>query len=329
MSIESLFEKIKNLKIAIVGDVMLDSYIYGNVSRLSPEAPVPIIEVYKKENRLGGAANVALNVQALGATPLLISVIGRDNEAKMVESLLTDMKIETMGMLNSEDRKTTVKTRIIGNKSQIARIDQEVKHSLSDKDNERLISTFSNIISHCDALILEDYDKGVLNPKSIEAIIEIANSQGKIIAVDPKYNNFHHYKGVTLFKPNLKELTLGLKENLDEDYSIESIFNLEEKLREKLGHTIGLITLSERGVLIKSATENHTAMAHQRNIADVSGAGDTVISVATCVLACGEKLSTVAELSNLAGGLVCEQPGVVPINKEDLIKEIKRTKVLD
>jgi len=329
MNIEALFEKIKTLKIAVVGDVMLDNYIYGNVNRLSPEAPVPIIEVYKKESRLGGAANVALNLQALGATPLLISVIGRDNEAKMVESLLTDMYIETMGMLNSDDRKTTVKTRIIGNKAQIARIDQEVKHNLSAADNERLISTFSNIIAHCDALILEDYDKGILNPISIAAIIEIARNQGKIVAVDPKYNNFLHYKGVTLFKPNLKELTLGLKENLDEDYSIESIFNLEDKLRAELGHEIGLITLSERGVLIKSKSENHTAMAHQRNIADVSGAGDTVISVATCVLACGEKLATVAELSNLAGGLVCEQPGVMPINKADLIKEIKRTKVLD
>ncbi len=329
MKATELIEKFKNLKIAVIGDVMLDTYINGKVNRLSPEAPVPIIDVINKENRLGGAGNVALNLKALGATPLLVSVIGNDIEGQIVENLLTELGIETMGILTSEDRITTVKTRIIGNKLQIARIDQEIKSLLTAKDNERLIGTLSNIIANCDAIIFEDYDKGVLCIDNIKAIIEMAKKNKKIIAVDPKFNNFNFYKNVDLFKPNLKELTTGLKKELPDDFSIENIKELNTQLSKNLAPKISMITMSERGVFTNWGEENHIANAHQRNIADVSGAGDSVISVATCALASGCDLKTIAELSNIAGGLVCEQPGVVSIILSDLIKEAVKHKILE
>lgn len=324
MDIKELFDKISTLKVAIIGDVMIDTYIYGKVERMSPEAPVPIVDVFKKENRLGGAGNVALNIKALGAQPLLISVIGKDEEGTLASRLLKEAGITDTHILPSDERQTTVKTRIIGNNRQIARIDQEVKEPLSETDNDRLFNTLSNIINHVDVLILEDYDKGILNSTSIPRIIQLANNHQVPIAVDPKYNDFNLYKGVTLFKPNLKELIAGLEDKLDKDYGIESIIRLENKLRDRLNQKISLITLSERGIFIQSEDHYFTADAHPRNIADVSGAGDTVISVAACTLAAGASIETIASLSNLAGGLVCEHTGVVPIDKKRLIEEAQK-----
>lgn len=324
METKELFEAIAKLKVAIIGDVMVDSYIYGKVNRMSPEAPVPIIDVFKKENRLGGAGNVALNVKELGATPLLISMVGKDEDGLMVCRLLNDAGISDGHILRSEARKTTVKTRILGNNRQIARVDQELVEDLDETDNRRLVQSCGNILEGCDLLILEDYDKGVLNQSNIQKIIAQANALNIPIAVDPKFNNFSEFKNVTLFKPNLKELLAGLEDNIDNDYSIDTIVDLEKKLRARLNQQISLITLSERGVLIRSEDQVYTADAHSRNIADVSGAGDTVISVAGCVLAAGGTLEEVAELSNLAGGLVCEFPGVVPVNQIRLIAEAEK-----
>lgn len=326
MNTKQLFEGIAKLKVAIIGDVMIDSYIYGKVNRMSPEAPVPIIDVFKKENRLGGAGNVALNVKELGATPLLISMVGKDEDGLMVCRLLNDAGISDGHILRSQARKTTVKTRILGNNRQIARVDQELVEDLDDADNVRLVQSCGNILEGCDLLILEDYDKGVLNKANIEKIIAQANALNIPIVVDPKFNNFDVFKNVTLFKPNLKELLAGLEDKIDHDYSIDTIVELEEKLRDRLNQKISLITLSERGVLIRSEDEVHTADAYARNIADVSGAGDTVISVAGCVLAAGGSLQMVAELSNLAGGLVCEHAGVVPIDRIKLLAEAEKIK---
>jgi len=321
MEIQEIFKRIAKLKIAIIGDVMVDSYIYGKVNRMSPEAPVPVVDVFKKENRLGGAGNVALNVKALGATPLLISIVGKDEEGSMVGRLLNNSGISDAHILQSNERKTTVKTRILGNNRQIARVDQELVQDLDEMDNSRLIQTAGNILEGVDLLILEDYDKGILNKANIHKIIAQAQQLNVPIVVDPKFNNFDEFKGVTLFKPNLKELLTGLEDKVDSDYSIDTIVTLEEKLRSKLNHQISLITLSERGVLIRSEDHLHTADAHSRNITDVSGAGDTVISVAGCVLAAGGSIEMVAEISNLAGGLVCEHAGVVPIDMQRLLAE--------
>lgn len=323
MDKNDIFERIANLKVAVIGDVMIDSYIYGKVNRMSPEAPVPIVDVFKKENRLGGAANVALNIKALGATPYLISVLGDDGDGRKAEKLLNDAGISDAHILLSKDRETTVKTRILGNNRQIARVDQEKIVPLNEADNQRLLSTLNNIIEHVDLLILEDYDKGVLSKDNIESIVASANAHKVLIAVDPKFNNFMEYKNVGLFKPNLKELLHGMEAKISSDYSIEEIMQLEKNLRQEMGYTTGLITLSERGILIQNSNESHAMDAHARNISDVSGAGDTVISVAACTLAAGGSLETVAHLSNLAGGLVCEHPGVVPVDLERLKAEAK------
>jgi rfaE bifunctional protein kinase chain/domain len=322
MEKSTLFNNITQLKVAIIGDVMIDNYIYGKVNRMSPEAPVPVVDVFKKESRLGGAANVALNIKALGATPYLISVLGDDGDGRKAEKLLVDAGITDTHILLSPDRKTTVKTRILGNNRQIARVDQELSEQLNDKDNKRLLNTINNIIDHVDIVILEDYDKGILGPENIDKIVSLANAKNVPTAVDPKFNNFKLFKNVTLFKPNLKELSQGMKTKLNRDYSIEDIMDLEKSLRQEMGYQIGLITLSERGILIQDKEESISMDAHSRNISDVSGAGDTVISVAACVYAAGASLKTVAEISNLAGGLVCEYPGVVPIDKERLVREI-------
>ena len=321
MNPKNIFDKIATLKVAIIGDVMIDSYIYGRVNRMSPEAPVPIVDVYKKENRLGGAANVALNVKALGAKPYLISILGDDGDGRKAEQLLNEAGISDAHILLSKERQTTVKTRILGNNRQIARVDQEMTETLGELDNKRLINTLQNIIENIDVIILEDYDKGVLGKHNIETIIKLANNKNVPTIVDPKFNNFKLFKGVSLFKPNLKELSQGMDTKIGNDYSIEDVMKLESDLRKEMDYQIGLITLSERGVLIQNNAKSFSAVAHSRNIADVSGAGDTVISVAACALAVGADLETIANLSNLAGGLVCEHPGVVPLNLAKLISE--------
>lgn len=325
MDNSTLFDKIANLKVAIIGDVMIDSYIYGKVNRMSPEAPVPVVDVFKKESRLGGAANVALNVKALGATPYLISVLGDDGDGRKSEQLLNDAGISDAYILLSKERKTTVKTRILGNNRQIARVDQELTQNLGDTDNDRLLHTLGNIIDNIDIIILEDYDKGVLGEHNIESIVRMAKNKNVLTAVDPKFNNFKLFKDVSLFKPNLKELSQGMETKLSRDYSIEDIMQLEDSLRTEMGYNIGLITLSERGILIQDHNNSVAIDAHSRNIADVSGAGDTVISVAACALAAGASLKQVAELSNLAGGLVCEYAGVVPIDKDKLKSEFDKS----
>lgn len=304
----------------IVGDVMVDAYIIGKVDRLSPEAPVPVVNIEKNENRLGGAANVALNIIALNASPILCSVIGKDKEAVDYLSLMRENNLDTSGIIQSENRKTTTKTRVLGNQHQLLRLDNEVTNDLNENENTELIKAFESHIKECDVVILEDYNKGVLNEKNIPVLIEIARKYNKPVTVDPKKKNFLMYKGVTLFKPNLKEI----KEGLNSDKNLRERSNLREavlRLHQTLGNTYTMVTLSEDGVMITDHDNFEFIPAHFRNISDVSGAGDTVISVASLCLACGFNMKLTAELSNLAGGLVCEETGVVPISIDKLTKE--------
>lgn len=310
----------KGKKVLIAGDVMLDAYIMGRVERLSPEAPVPVVNIEDTDLRLGGAANVALNIKALGAIPLLCSVIGDDKEADDFTGLLKAGGMDSEGIVRSEKRKTTTKTRILGNRHQMLRLDQEVLSDISPEENKRLLEVYSRHIDSCDVVILEDYNKGVLTEHNIPLLIDIALKAGKPVAVDPKKKNFLAYKRVTLFKPNLKEIREGLNsdKNLKQrEHLIEAV----NRLNAELGNTYTMVTLSEDGVLITDHTHFDFIPAHVRHIADVSGAGDTVISVASLCLACGMDMHTLAELSNLAGGLVCEESGVVPINVEKLKTE--------
>lgn len=325
MHVDQLFDAFKTKRIAVLGDVMVDAYMRGTVNRISPEAPVPIVNLAKTEDRLGGAANVALNLVSLGAQAVICSVIGADEYGDKLVHLLEDQGISTDGIWKSTTRKTTVKTRIIGNNQQLIRIDSEQTNLISEEEENQVLHQLKKLIeSGLDALIFEDYNKGLLTPRLIKEVIQLCKENNVLTTVDPKKDHFLNYVGVTLFKPNLKELRDGLQK----DISFENKQEFEgavTELQARLNNAISFVTLSEHGVYIASSQEKHHVPAHLRNIADVSGAGDTVISVATLCLVCGLSLRQIAAIANLAGGLVCEESGVVSIQKELLKKEIKET----
>lgn len=317
--IDRIFNGFNNLNALIIGDVMIDAYCWGKVDRISPEAPVPVVSVEKKENRMGGAANVALNIQSLGANPILCSVIGNDNGGKLFKELMKDQGMDSSGMISSADRVTTVKTRVISQHQQMLRIDEEITDDITSQEAQNLINSIFTIIDqqNIDVIIFEDYDKGVITSELIEKIVSKANQLNIPVTVDPKKKNFINYHNVDLFKPNLKELREGLKIDVP-NKSLEELNHSVSLLKEKMNIKSALITLSEDGVFYFSESGN-IVPAHIRNISDVSGAGDTVISVASLCLAQNLDMHLVASLSNLAGGLVCEKVGVVPIEK-DLLK---------
>ncbi|MHC1708504.1 MAG: bifunctional heptose 7-phosphate kinase/heptose 1-phosphate adenyltransferase [Bacteroidales bacterium] len=332
--ITEIFNHFRDKNILILGDVMIDAYLFGKVDRISPEAPVPVVTLNNRENRLGGAANVALNIQALGANPILCSVIGNDRQGTIFMKLLQDNKLNTSGMIISEERITTTKFRVIGNNAQMLRVDEEHTHDLSSKEEDSYFSLIKGIIDRreADAIILQDYNKGVLTSMILSQVISLAREKHISVCADPKKKNFDGFKGVTLFKPNLKELKEGLKMDFDQNDSLqlESAISI---LQTRQNIDMVLVTLSENGVIIRSKTgaddyEVSRIPAHRRSIADVSGAGDTVISVAALCLATACKPAALAALSNLAGGLVCEEVGVVPVNKERLIKEAIQSNII-
>ena len=323
MNYKDLFDKFNGLRILVIGDVMLDAYVMGKVNRISPEAPVPIVSLENEDARIGGAGNVALNLLALGAKPIICGVIGEDSSGDKLLNLFEKNGISTDGLVKSMARKTTVKTRVISNKQQLLRIDSESTFPLLESEEIKLNNTIQNIINQgIDGIIFEDYNKGVLTDSVIQNTIKIAKEKDIPTAVDPKKENFLSYKGVSLFKPNLKELKEGLNLNFDFNSNKELFEKGIEVLEEKLHNEISFITLSEYGVFIKNQTEKYYVPAHMRSISDVSGAGDTVIAVATLCLISGASTKQIAEISNLAGGLVCEKSGVVSISKNDLFSEV-------
>jgi rfaE bifunctional protein kinase chain/domain len=320
---KDLFDKFNGLQILVIGDVMLDAYVMGKVNRISPEAPVPIVSLENEDARIGGAGNVALNLLALGAKPIICGVIGEDSSGDKLLNLFEKNGISTDGIVKSIARKTTVKTRVISNKQQLLRIDSESTFPLLESEEIKLNNTIQNIINQgIDGIIFEDYNKGVLTDSVIQNTIKIAKEKDIPTAVDPKKENFLSYKGVSLFKPNLKELKEGLNLNFDFNTNKELFEKGIEVLEEKLQNQISFVTLSENGVFIKNQTEKYYVPAHMRSISDVSGAGDTVIAVATLCLISGASIQQIAEISNLAGGLVCEKSGVVSISKNELLKEV-------
>ena len=299
---------------------MLDSYIWGTVERISPEAPVPIINVRKKDFRLGGAANVALNIHALGATPILCALIGDDEDGKKLLQRLDDRKISKDGIVTSSFRPTTVKTRIIASQQHVVRVDEESDKVVNQEEEKLLLERIEKLMPACQVVIFEDYDKGVLNPSIIEKTIALAKRKNISTIVDPKKRNFLAYKGVTLFKPNLKELREGLKIEVEASNQIQ-VEKAVELLKEKLKAEGVMLTLSEHGVYIDYNNQKIKLAAHAREIADVSGAGDTVVSIAALCLALKLSPPLIASLSNLGGGLVCQHVGVVPIDREELLRE--------
>lgn len=326
--VHQLFDDFNQTTCLIIGDVMVDAYIWGNVNRISPEAPVPVFEAKKRENRLGGAANVALNIQALGATPILCGIIGNDIKGHVFKEVMAEQNLTNEGIIESNDRLTTCKTRIISSSHHMLRVDEEVLDHLTPDESDELVKRVKNIINNkkVDVVIFEDYDKGLLNEKNISEIIAFLNEKNIPSCVDPKKENFLHYKGVTLFKPNFKEFTNGLKEEIKKG-DIKSLFKLANTFSTTQNIKNVMVTLSEHGVMLHSKSEEVHIPAEIRNISDVSGAGDTVISTAALALSKGVLGEDLVVLSNLAGGLVCEEVGVVPINKARLKAEfLKRTK---
>ncbi|MDG1036542.1 MAG: bifunctional ADP-heptose synthase [Crocinitomicaceae bacterium] len=327
MDVTSIFNQFAEKQVLVLGDVMIDAYMRGSVTRVSPEAPVPIVNLTKTEERLGGAANVALNLLALGAQPILCSMVGSGANGSLFRSLMDKRGLTLDGIIQSDERKTTVKTRVIGNNQHLLRIDDEEVTSLTEHQENQVIDRVNQFIGSIDAVILEDYNKGVLTDRVIRAVIEMANKNDVLIAVDPKKDNFFSYENVTLFKPNLKELKEGLNVEFDLATDKISFERAIDVLQEKLNNKISFVTLSEHGVFVQSSSNKSYIPAHIRTISDVSGAGDTVISVATLCLAVGLAPQLIAEIANLSGGLVCEVSGVVPINKAQLMEEM--VKIID
>jgi rfaE bifunctional protein kinase chain/domain len=319
---KKLFESFSSLKVGVIGDVMLDTYMWGKVDRISPEAPVPVVSLHKKEYRIGGAGNVALNCQSLGAQVSILSVTGNDTEGVLLKELFDSSNIDSSYLVKSSNRITTNKTRVISRNQQMMRLDAEVVHDLDAKEETDLLKKIKNYISTADpdVIIFEDYNKGVLTEKIIQETIALCKQAGVITAVDPKRKNFFTFKQADIFKPNLKEVKEGLN-LLTDEISQAQLQKIHAELQQLLHHTISFITLSEKGVFYQHNTDAKLISSHIRNVADVSGAGDTVIAVASMVYARTKNARLMAEVANIAGGLVCEEVGTVAISKEKLLHE--------
>lgn len=297
----------------------------GDVQRISPEAPVPVVELKKEEDRLGGAANVALNIISLGAEVVLASVIGSDVYGQRIIELCSENKIDSRSILQLPSRPTTVKTRILGNKQQLLRVDYEVNEYLNKVDEQLFLDfVIPAITNEFDAIIFEDYNKGLLTERIIQELISACQKNNIHTSVDPKLKNFFAYKGVTLFKPNLKELKEGIGISFNFPAEKQIFESAISTLNEKIQNSFTFVTLSEFGVAISDHSSVDYIDAHVRTISDVSGAGDTVIAVATLCLCSGCSMKEIAQISNLAGGLVCEKSGVVSINSAELVEEVEK-----
>lgn len=322
MDFKKLFHSFTAIKAGVIGDVMLDTYMWGNVERISPEAPVPVVALQKKDYRIGGAGNVALNIQSLGAEAFVLSVTGSDEDADKLQQLFRDNAINTEYSIQSTERITTNKTRIISRNQQMMRLDAEITRDLSGNDANALLQKAKLFIEKekPHILIFEDYNKGVLTEKLITDVIAVCKEQGVLTAVDPKRKNFFAYKGVDIFKPNLKEVKEGLNLLLD-TVDLKALSSIHKELHDLLQHNISFITLSEKGVFYQHDNDGAIIPSHVRSIADVSGAGDTVIAVASLVYAATRNVQQMTAIANIAGGLVCEEVGTVAINKEKLLHE--------
>jgi D-glycero-beta-D-manno-heptose-7-phosphate kinase len=307
-------------RIAVIGDLMLDRYFWGKVTRISPEAPVPIVEIEEDSTRLGGAANVANNIASLGGVPVMIGVVGKDTGAELLRNLMTEKGFPIDGIVVDNSRPTTMKTRVIAHGQHVVRIDQEEKVDLNTDVRSQVYSNLKNHIDSLDGIILEDYNKGVLTKDLILSVVRLAKDKKKIIAVDPKFNNFFEYQGVTIFKPNRKEAEEALGRRL---HSLTDMETAARELLTKLNAENILLTLGENGMIL---LEHNGSLAHvetkARHVADVSGAGDTVIATLTMAMVAGASMRESAALANYAGGIVCGEVGIVPIEKGFLIQTI-------
>jgi rfaE bifunctional protein kinase chain/domain len=311
----------KNSSVAVIGDIMLDRFFWGNVTRISPEAPVPVVELQKETFHLGGAANVAANLKTLGLNPILLGVLGNDKSGNDFVGLCKELGMITDGLFQSTERPTTVKTRIIANNQHVARVDREIRADIN-AEIQNFFLNYLKSIPNLKAIIFEDYNKGMLPKEFIHKVIEFANENGIVITVDPKQDNFFEFKNVTLFKPNKKEAQTALGYALDTE---ENIRRAGLEMLSRLDCQNVLITLGSQGMMLFQQDGNiFSVPTRARQVADVSGAGDTAIASFTAAYLGGGTSAEASSVANFASGTVCEKPGVVPINITDLLAAIIR-----
>lgn len=318
--LRALLENFPGKKIAVVGDLMIDRYYWGSVHRVSPEAPVPVVEVESESVRFGGAANVANNIQSLGGIPFLVGMIGDDHPGEMFTAMLADRRLDGSGIVRDPGRPTTIKTRVIAAGQHVVRIDNESKQDASPAIRERLVEAFRANIGTIDGIIIEDYNKGVVTGDLIRDVTAIARKHGKPVAVDPKFNNFFAYRDVTLFKPNRREVEESLGEKLKTTADVE---RAGARLLERLHAQNVLLTRSEEGMSLFEANGGVTHFPTTAEVVqDVSGAGDTVIATLTMGLVTGADVREACALANAAGGVVVGAVGIVPIRPEELMAAV-------
>ena len=316
--IRKVFSSFNDKKVLLIGDAMIDQYIWGESNRISPEAPVPVVKINKQEIRLGGAANCALNIKSLGANPILCTVIGNDINGIDFKKLMKDSNLSTDGILVDDNRKTTVKTRVISERKHQLRMDDEDVHPIEIE--EQLIDRLDSLLKDISVIILQDYNKGVLTKKIIRTVISKAKEMRIITIVDPKKNNFLEYQECDIFKPNLKEIKEGINIEFDESKD-EELKKATSLLKEKLNAKSIILTLSGKGICVNSEDGFLHTPAYGGGVIDVSGAGDTVISIASLLLSAGVSNENISKISSISGGIVCQKVGVVPIDKEELLSE--------
>jgi len=314
-----LFESFVDVKALVVGDVMLDHYLYGQLNRISAEAPIPIVDIEGKEDRLGGAANVALNMHRMGANCVLASVIGDDSAGEIVYKLLEDNEMPMWGMMRNASRITTVKSRVFSNNRQVNRFDEEMRTPLSEQLELAFINLVENLIDRQEpnVVVLQDYNKGVMTENVITQIIKLCKEKEIAVAADPKFDNFFAYKGCTLFKPNLAEASKGVGMPID-PASTESLEKACNFIKGSLENQYTVITLADKGMYMHNEEAGELSPAFSHNIFDVSGAGDTVIAVLAMGLALNQNMYFFMDLANLAASQVCKQVGVEPVNLKRL-----------
>ncbi|HEY9167314.1 MAG TPA: D-glycero-beta-D-manno-heptose-7-phosphate kinase [Candidatus Kryptonia bacterium] len=318
--LKGIFGGFQGKRVAVIGDLMLDKYVWGVVSRISPEAPVPVLEVESESAKLGGAANVANNIRSLGADAYLIGVVGDDSSGRKLRELVREMGLSDAGILNDGDRPTTVKTRVIAHGQHVVRMDYELRREIGRSMVAQFVSLLESMSDRIDAILLEDYNKGMLTAELLSAAIKFGRKNGKVVSVDPKQNNFFEYKGVTVFKPNRKEAENALGCHISSD---EQAVDAAKELMSRLDCENVLLTRGEKGMtLVEKNGEFVHLPTKAREVADVSGAGDTVISTLTVALIGGANIKEAAVIANHAGGIVCGEVGIAPVDRIKLFNEV-------
>ncbi|MCJ7500631.1 D-glycero-beta-D-manno-heptose-7-phosphate kinase [bacterium] len=313
---DELLAKLKGNKVLVIGDLMIDEYIWGGVTRVSPEAPVPIVGVTSETLRLGGAANVAHNILSLGGQVEVCGVLGDDQMGRWMRSDLKKKNIGVRGIVTSTGRPTTVKTRVIAHDQQVVRVDKEVTTPLDRADEEVILGSAESFLGECGCVVVSDYAKGVITPTLMRGLVDLAKKYSVPVAVDPKINQFSIYKGVTVLTPNLFEAAAGAGLVID---SMEALVEAGHRIIRKLGCAYLIITRGDQGMTLFSGRKDYSHIeAYSRQVYDVTGAGDTVISTLSLALASGLSMEEGAYLANVAAGVVVGEVGTVPISTEQM-----------